>query len=46
MKSLDGDEVELAKYEGPVVMIVNVASKCGSPPSFSRERWLRPAVEP
>ena len=29
MRSLDGDEVELAKYEGQVVMIVNVASKCG-----------------
>jgi glutathione peroxidase len=29
MKSLDGDEVELAKYEGQVVLIVNVASKCG-----------------
>ena len=29
MKSLDGEEVDLAKYEGKVVMIVNVASKCG-----------------
>jgi len=29
MKSLDGEEVDLAKYEGQVVMIVNVASKCG-----------------
>ena len=29
MKSLDGEEIDLAKYEGQVVMIVNVASKCG-----------------
>ncbi|MCH5373246.1 MAG: glutathione peroxidase [Planctomycetes bacterium] len=29
MKSLAGEEVDLAKYQGKVVMIVNVASKCG-----------------
>ena len=29
MKSLDGEDVELSKYEGKVVLIVNVASKCG-----------------
>jgi len=29
MKSLDGEEIDLAKYDGQVVMIVNVASKCG-----------------
>ena len=29
MESLDGQEVDLAKYAGKVVMIVNVASKCG-----------------
>jgi glutathione peroxidase len=29
MKSLDGKEVDLAKYQGQVVLIVNVASKCG-----------------
>jgi glutathione peroxidase len=29
MKSLSGEEVDLAKYQGKVVMIVNVASKCG-----------------
>jgi glutathione peroxidase len=29
MKSLDGEEIDLAKYAGKVVMIVNVASKCG-----------------
>jgi glutathione peroxidase len=29
MKSLAGEEVDLAKYAGKVVMIVNVASRCG-----------------
>ena len=29
MQSLAGEEVNLAKYQGKVVMIVNVASKCG-----------------
>jgi len=29
MKSLDGKDVDLSKYEGKVVLIVNVASKCG-----------------
>jgi glutathione peroxidase len=29
MPSLAGEEVDLAKYQGKVVMIVNVASKCG-----------------
>lgn len=29
MKSLDGKDVELSKYQGKVVLIVNVASQCG-----------------
>jgi glutathione peroxidase len=29
MESLNGQEVDLAKYAGKVVMVVNVASKCG-----------------
>ena len=29
MQSLAGEDVDLARYEGKVVMIVNVASKCG-----------------
>ena len=29
VKDIDGKEVDLAKYKGKVVMIVNVASKCG-----------------
>src|SRR4051812_38230864 len=29
MKDIDGKEVDLSKYKGKVVLIVNVASKCG-----------------
>jgi len=29
MKNIDGKSVELSKYEGKVVLFVNVASKCG-----------------
>ena len=34
MKSLDGKEVDLSKYKGKVVMMVNVASKCGATPQY------------
>lgn len=29
MKDIDGKEMDLAKYKGKVVLVVNVASKCG-----------------
>jgi glutathione peroxidase len=29
MKSIDGKDLDLSKYKGKVVLIVNVASKCG-----------------
>lgn len=29
MKSIDGEDVDLAEYDGKVLMIVNVASNCG-----------------
>jgi glutathione peroxidase len=35
MKDIDGKEIELSQYKGKVVMIVNVASKCGLTPQYN-----------
>ena len=35
VKNIDGSEVDLATYKGKVVMIVNVASKCGLTPQYT-----------
>ena len=40
VKTLQGEEVDLAKYEGKVVMIVNVASKCGYTPQYKQLQQL------
>ena len=34
VKDIDGKDVNLADYKGKVVMIVNVASKCGLTPQY------------
>lgn len=40
MKSLAGKPVNLAKYQGKVVLIVNVASQCGLTPQYSKLQAL------
>ncbi len=34
VKAIDGSTVDLAKFKGKVVLIVNVASKCGNTPQY------------
>src|ERR1700757_2574099 len=34
MKSIDGRSVDLSKYQGQVVLMVNVASQCGFTPQY------------
>ena len=35
MRSIDGDQVSLGAYKGKVVLLVNVASKCGFTPQYT-----------
>ncbi len=35
MRDIDGKMVSLAKYKGQVILIVNVASKCGHTPQYA-----------
>ncbi len=40
MKSIDGKDVELSKYKGKVILLVNVASKCGLTPQYEQLQKL------
>jgi len=40
MKSIDGKDVDLSQYRGKVVLMVNVASKCGMTPQYEQLEQL------
>lgn len=40
MKSIEGQEVSLSKYAGEVIVLVNVASKCGYTPQYKQLQEL------
>ena len=40
MKSIEGEDVALSKYAGKVVVLVNVASKCGHTPQYEQLQKL------
>ena len=47
VKDISGNEVDLAKYKGDVILIVNVASKCGLTPQYEAlEETLRASTRP
>mgnify|MGYP002528404905 CR=1 FL=1 len=46
MKSLAGKPIDLAKYQGKVVLFVNVASECGLTPQYRSLQALHESLGP
>jgi glutathione peroxidase len=45
MKGIDGNDVDLAKFKGKVVLVVNVASQCGYTPQYEGLQSLHAKYE-
>jgi len=47
MKGIDGEEIDLGRWRGNVVLIVNTASKCGLTPQYAalQKLWLEDSAK-